>query len=232
MRYMGGKCRIAKDLSNFLNQQLQPGQVFVDAFCGSCNIVSQIDQNRIRIANDVHRELIAMWREVQKGRELPDEISKEQYYWVKEHGEDWFKGFIGFACSFGGKWWGGYAKNDRRNFCKESKNSTLKKAGTMKDVIFLNMDYKSLSQYIPPNSLIYCDIPYKNTTGYMQGYFNHEEFYSWCKILIQQGHNVLVSEYGQNIPIGAYPVWCKKSKQDMKNKQNIRQQTIEVVYTW
>ena len=32
----------------------------------------------------LHKELIAMWRYVQQGGELPDEISEEQYQEIKE----------------------------------------------------------------------------------------------------------------------------------------------------
>ena len=79
MQYFGGKQRISKPLAAFLNSQLKPEQAFYDVFCGSCNVVSKIDPNRDRIANDLHKELIAMWRYVQQGGKLPDEISEEQY---------------------------------------------------------------------------------------------------------------------------------------------------------
>lgn len=62
MQYFGGKQRISKDLSKFLNCQLEDGQPFIDLFCGSCNIISKIEPNRIRIANDKHRYMIVKWR--------------------------------------------------------------------------------------------------------------------------------------------------------------------------
>lgn len=34
---------------------------------------------------------------------------------------------------------------------------------------------------IKPNSIIYCDIPYKGTNKYNKIDFDHERFYSWCK---------------------------------------------------
>ena len=108
MQYFGGKQRISKPLAEFLNSQLYPGQAFYDVFCGSCNVISKIDPNRPRIANDPHKELVAMWRYVKHGGQLPDTISEEQYQEIKEGGEDWLKGFVGFGCSFAGKWWVGY----------------------------------------------------------------------------------------------------------------------------
>ena len=51
-------------------------------------------------------------------------------------------------------------------------------------------DYRNME--IKPDSLIYCDIPYRNTDGYQEEGFDHEEFYSWCE---RQTEPVLISEY-------------------------------------
>ena len=48
---------------------------------------------------------------------------------------------------------------------------------------------------IEPDSLIYCDIPYKNTVEYVVGGFNHAAFYKWAH---NQQNLVMVSEY--NMP--------------------------------
>ena len=52
-------------------------------------------------------------------------------------------------------------------------------------------DYRDIQ--IPPNSLIYCDIPYSNTDcgGYGGGDFDHGAFYEWA---LQQD-NIFISEY-------------------------------------
>ena len=52
MRYFGGKQRISKPLSIFLNSQLKENQTFVDLFCGSCNIISKIDDNYYEIEGE------------------------------------------------------------------------------------------------------------------------------------------------------------------------------------
>lgn len=156
MRYMGGKFRIAKDLSAFFNSQLKPGQTFIDMFCGSCNVVSKIDPNRTRIANDIHHELIALHRAVQDGVELPDSISEEEYRTIRrDDSPDWLKGFVGFGCSFSGKWWGGYARcsryrdDDKRSYCKDAKKGLLKKHENLRDVLFFCGPYEQYA--IPPH---------------------------------------------------------------------------------
>ena len=52
-------------------------------------------------------------------------------------------------------------------------------------------DYRDIQ--IPPNSLIYCDIPYSDTDcgGYGGGNFDHGAFYEWA---LQQD-NIFISEY-------------------------------------
>lgn len=63
-----------------------------------------------------------------------------------------------------------------------------------------NMSYDEIE--IKPNSVIYCDIPYKNVLGYSNKetytsgiYFDYDKFYDWC---LQQNNPVFISEY--NMP--------------------------------
>lgn len=51
-------------------------------------------------------------------------------------------------------------------------------------------DYRNVK--IQPDSLIYCDIPYKNTAEYSDGGFDHESFYDWAE---KQSEPVIISEY-------------------------------------
>lgn len=228
MRYFGGKAKIAKPLAKFLNEQLQGNQSFVDSFCGSCNVISKIDPHRIRIGNDLHPELIALHIAVQNGQELPDSISEEQYKDIKINGADWLKGFVGCGCSFAGRYFNGYAKDQTdRNYCLNAKNSITKKHSTMSDVIFSNGNYFDIK--LPINSLIYCDIPYKNTTKYSTGDFDHNKFYQWSLDRQAEEHTVLVSEYKNNLPNGWEIVWEHESKKSIRNKDGIQETTIEIV---
>lgn len=184
MRYFGGKQRISKQLSQYLNLQLKDNQTFVDLFCGSCNIITKIDRNRLRIANDKHKYLIEMWKALQEGWMPPQEITREEYQQIKndKDSQPYLTGFVGFGCSFAGKWFGGYASSDNRNYCLNAHNSLLNKLQSLQDVKFYNKNYSELN--IPKGSLVYCDIPYKNTTPYCRhevGEFNHDKFYQWVR---------------------------------------------------
>jgi DNA adenine methylase len=238
MRYFGGKQRISKPLSEFINSQLKEGQPFIDAFCGSCNIISKIGTNRTRIANDKHKYLIAMWKGLQEGWVPPTKITKEVYYQAKGAKDinSALTGFAGFGSSFAGKWFGGYAHLDKRTgawYSEASRNSLLRKFKTLTDVTFLNNSVFDLE--IPKGSLVYCDIPYKDTTPYCKkevGVFDHESFYRWCKVKIKDGCVVYVSEYLQNVPEDATVVWTHKSKKDIRDKNGVQQPTTEVLFTW
>lgn len=53
------------------------------------------------------------------------------------------------------------------------------------------LDYQAVP--IPENSVIYCDIPYKGTSGYnLKEKFDHERFYDWCA---KQTQPVFISSY-------------------------------------
>lgn len=237
MRYFGGKAKIAKELSVVLNNYLIGNdKPFIDAFCGSCNIISKIDDKRIRIANDKHKELIAMWQWVQEMGvdRLPTDVSKELYYYIKTSttSPDWLKGFVGFGCSFAGKWWGGYAaSNDKkRSYASNTVNSIKRKMVGLNNVTFVCGDYFDIPIPDTP-SIIYCDIPYKSSTGYSVGTFNHEQFYQWGNEMKALGHIVLVSEYEMNVDkaMKGNTVWRKESKKDIRDGEGIQQLTTEVL---
>lgn len=224
MRYFGGKVRIAKDLSKFINENYlkENNKTFVDLFCGSCNILVGIDNKRVVIGNDKHKYLISMWKELQNGWIPPKEITPKQYKEIKLNldKEKHLSGFVGFGCSFAGKWWGGFAKDStNKNYCKTAHNSTMKKVEKLKGVSFYNFDYKELN--IKYDSIVYCDIPYKSTTAYCKkevGEFNHNEFYDWC-FENKNKFTILISEYEHNLPEGFKIVWKKESKQSIRNKE-------------
>ena len=52
-----------------------------------------------------------------------------------------------------------------------------------------NLDYRQVK--IKPNSVIYCDIPYKNTADYGNN-FSHDDFFNWAST---QENPVFISEY-------------------------------------
>lgn len=229
MNYFGGKQRIAGQLAPFIQSRLASGQAFVDLFCGATNVVSRIRADT-RIANDACAPLIALHRAVQGGWQPPTTVTEDEYRAARSlPDDDPRKAFIGFGCSFSGKWFGGYARNKtERNYAANARNSLLKKHANLRDVVFTAGDYRDV--VLPDRSLVYCDIPYRGTTAYgATGAFDHEAFYKWASAARQAGHDVLVSEYAANVPDGWQVVWSVDSKQDIRSADGLRKLTTEVL---
>lgn len=214
MKYMGSKRRIAKHIIPIIIETLTPEQYYVELFCGGCNLIDKIN-HPLRIANDVNRPLIALWKALQNGWVPPDYINREQYYEIWEN-QDFFPdelvGFACFCCSFSGKPFSGFAgihtpdTGVQRNYQLEAKNNVLNQIYKLENVKFYSLSYDQVP--IPENSIIYCDPPYKGTTGYRIK-FNHINFWNFCreKSLTNQ---IFISEY--QAPDDFISIWEGKLK--------------------
>jgi len=225
MKYMGSKARHAKEILPIILKDRKPGQWYVEPFVGGANMIDKVDDNRI--GNDSHPQLIAMWKAVANGWLPPQNISFEEYKEAqKEKTIDALTGFIGFGCSYSGKWFGGYARGNNkngtpRNYTEESARNINKQANNLKDVDFRCGSYFDLE--IPPNSIIYCDPPYQGTTNYATGYFDHESFWNWCNQKVIEGHIVFVSEY--SAPDDWECVWSKQVNNTLEKNTGSKQGT-------
>lgn len=68
----------------------------------------------------------------------------------------------------------------------------LQNLDILTDAKVTNLDYREVE--IEKDSIIYCDIPYKNCAKYVNNDFNHDEFYDWAR----KQNNIYISEY--NMP--------------------------------
>lgn len=223
MRYQGGKSRIAKETADMICATAPPpsrGDVFVSLFCGSCAVESKIRGFSKMICNDRHPYLIALLQAVQAGYEPPDSVTEQEYRFIRNNKDlcPALTGFVGFGCSFGGKWFGGYARNiTGTNYAAQSKRSLLKDMETMKDTSFICSDYRTVP--IPQGAVIYADPPYQGTTGYSGSKFDSSEFWSYMRFLAQTGHTVFVSE--QTGPDDFTCIWEKAFTRTLdRNKAN------------
>lgn len=208
---MGGKSRIRRDIAGYVNANSDRNSAFVSLFCGSCAVESLIDAQQ-KICNDAHPYIIAMWRALQRGRKFPERITEEEYYHIKENKteDSALAGFVGFGCSYGGKWWGGLARERRGdNFCKAPNISIV----GLEHAEFICLDYRDV--VIPPNSTVYCDPPYKATTGYSTGAFDHKAFWEYMR-KISKNNNVFISE--ENAPEDFVCVWQKPLRRQIDNQ--------------
>mgnify|MGYP003542853072 FL=1 len=210
VKYMGSKARHAKEILPIILADRQPGQWYVEPFVGGANVIDKVDGNRI--GADYNPWVACLWQAVADGWVPPDVVTEGKYDEARgARNVDALTAFIGFGCSYSGKWFGGYARGDDakgnpRNYCAESKRNILKQAASLQGVKFHHSSYDNLA--IPDQSIIYCDPPYAGTTGYATGAFDHGKFWQWCRDGVRDGHKVFVSEY--TAPDDWVSVWEKR----------------------
>lgn len=232
MQYFGGKQRIVKDIVPVLKEYIKNKDMkFIDAFCGSSKVsiemVKTIPEINIE-AYDLNNYLINMFNGLKKGWIPPSLITKEEYTKIKSN-KDTNKaltGFVGFGCSFAGKWFGGYAKNNSgRNYAETAQRSLINDVKFIKNI---NYEAKNFFNLISNDNLIYCDPPYKGTTAYgFVGNFDNNKF--WNKVRELSLNNiVIVSEY--EAPADFECIWRKKVKLDIRNKSNLKEERVEKLF--
>ena len=128
MKYMGSKARFGKEILPIILKDKTDEQWYIEPFAGGMNMICEVGGKRI--ANDIHYHLIQMWKELVGGW-IPKKITKEEYSEVRIDQSKYpayFVGWVGFNCSYSGKWFGGYARGQKgRNYAKNAKNSLAKK---------------------------------------------------------------------------------------------------------
>lgn len=205
MQYLGGKARIAEHIVPIILES-RPKTV-VEPFCGSLWVSVELlkqDPNLVVYASDAHKDLVDMWIAVQQGWTPPVTLSEEEYIQLKNASSSPLRTFAGYGCSYGGKWFGGYARRPslNSNFAKIAHGSVMRKAKYLDRVVFSYGDYRDAG----PGDVVYCDPPYLGTTKPgTANYFNHEEFWVWVR---QQKVPVYTSEF--QAPEDFSVVWEKE----------------------
>ncbi len=228
MQYFGGKQRISSEIINVLYEYRKDNEKLIEPFVGGCNIISKMCGERY--CYDINEYLIEMYKAIQNGWVPPTHLTKEEYDYIKSHKDEnkALTGFVGIGCSYSGKWFGGYAKNNTgRNYCLNAYNSLLKQKNDINGINFECCDYRNL---LPHSSLIYCDPPYKGTTQYsIIGTFNTHEFWGiirkWSK-----DNNVIISEY--SAPDDFECIKTIHTKTDIRNKNNKQETRTERLFTY
>jgi len=198
MQYLGGKTRIAKLIAAEIDKIRKPGQWVWDPFCGGLSVSVALSKNGPVYATDICAPLIALYKAVQNGWEPPITLTREEYSAARLLPDtDPLKAFVGFGCSFGGKWFGGYSSS-RPKYARPIEGAAkIVKRDVSCGAKFGCLDF--LNQPIKPTSgIIYMDPPYSGVTGYGSN-FDHDRFCSnvreWSAFT-----DVFVSEY--NMPFG------------------------------
>lgn len=217
IRYFGGKSRISKEIAAFISSEAKISNgTFISLFCGSCAVETKVQGYDKIICNDAHRYLIAMLRDAQSGRIFPGSVSEDDYREIRANPDEdpGLAGFVGFGCSYAGKWFGGYARNKRGdNYAAQTKRALSRDEKGIKRLRFICGDYRSLR--VNSGSVVYADPPYNGTTGYSTGSFDSGQFWDFARKLAESGSSVFISE--ESGPSWATAIWEKPLRRQSNN---------------
>lgn len=213
MQYLGGKSRIAKSIAEVMLAKRDPEQhmTYLEPFVGGGAVFTRMAPHFDRsIAADTHEDLILMWQAVKEGRVPPDTLTEVEYQELRHAEPSARRAFAGFGCSFSGKWFGGYARPSSygQDYIGGSSRVVRRQAPPFRDAEILRADYREFSP--GSDTLVYCDPPYANTTGYSTGDFDSAEFWQTMQEWHNNGALVFVSEYQAPPPWS--PIWEKEVK--------------------
>lgn len=241
MRYIGGKSKIAKPLAQAILGNSRSRKFYLEPFVGGGAVFPLIaPEFSWSVAGDMHGDLVQMWNAlIFDGWEPPEFVSEDEYQSLRNADPSPLRGFVGFGTSFGGKWFGGYARGNAangkaRNYIDESRRSILSDIATLHDKLtpselgrFRNQSY---SEWKPlPGTVIYCDPPYANTQGYTTGDFDSSSFWDKCEEWSNIGCEVFVSEY--SAPSGWREIWSKEHRTNLEKNGTGFHKTVERLFT-
>lgn len=237
MRYLGGKQRIAKDLRNVILGLTDNRGTYVEPFLGGGAVAEvMVPEFEHAFLSDVHLDLILMWDAAANAEWNPPDVVTEDEYHALRHAEATpLRGFVGMGGSFGGKWFGGYARGGfnsdgtPRNHQAESARSVRKTAERLRGATIYLADYMNLMP-VPTTPVIYCDPPYAKTTTYSTGDFDSGAFWRKATWWAKRGYDVFVSEYCA--PNGWICVWEKPLKVQAVRGDNVRGTNTERLFVY
>lgn len=235
MRYIGGKSKLAGRIADVILQNSPTRLDYIEPFIGGGSVFGKVAPYFNRsYAGDLSEDLAVMWREVlQNGWKPPENVTEEEYNDLKTAVPSALRGFVGFGGSFGGKWFGGYARGGfnsdgtPRNHQAESARAVNRIARqlTGKDITIIHRSYDQWQPF--PGSVIYRDPPYANSQGYTTGEFDSEKFWQVAKMW-SETCSVFVSEYAA--PPGWEIIWEAEHRQSLTMPSQGREPTIERLF--
>jgi DNA adenine methylase len=166
----------------------------------------------------------------------PSDICEDEYNLFKYDEPSALRGFVGFGASFGGKWFGGYARGYNyfrmRDYMEETSRAIVADIRRLKEtdaeISFECHSYEAVSA----NSryVIYCDPPYEDTLGYAgTPKFNHAQFWQWAHKQHENGALVIVSGY--KAPDDWTCIAEFTHKVNVSYQHNNRRSTVERLFT-
>ena len=233
MKFMGSKARVAKDIAPIINKLIEENgiKLYIEPFVGGANMIQHI-KCPTKYGCDNNPYLIAFWQQIQRGwNPQTVNMTKELYEDIKAHKSKYppeIVALAGFCATYNAKWFGGYAGivttkiGTQRNYYDEAVRNVLKQYPHIQQIQFMCMDFEELDV---SGTLIYCDPPYFNATGYA-GRFDHERYWAWVRTMSAK-NIVLCSEY--SAPPDFDCIWQKRLTTTLD--KNSRSKVTEKLFT-
>ncbi len=181
-----------------------------EPFCGGLGTAEPFAKaGWTQILTDVHPALISLYRAAVAGWDPPRVVTREEYQRSRKLPDsDPMKAFVGFGCSFGGKYFGGYAPNrPEQDYAGGSRNVVLRQCAACASAEFWCADFLASIPGSIDRVVIYADPPYAETQGYACGRFDSAGFWDKCRAWAASGADVFVSEY--QAPPDVPEIWRK-----------------------
>jgi DNA adenine methylase len=224
-QYAGGKTKLGKEIYEIIKEfEYQHGYdnlIYFEPFCGMAGVMRHFaEDNRKIIASDINLDLILMWKKIQQRWLPPKNCSEIKYNKLKNSTTPSAeRGFYGFACSFGGYFFGSFADKYRKN--KDSVELGIR--GISKIIPYINnikFKHGSYDKYTPKNSLIYCDPPYKDNKISNKHFINFDTDKFW-NVMRKWSKNNIVFISEREAPSDFICIWSKSPKQNY-SKGNVK----------
>jgi DNA adenine methylase len=230
VHYMGSKARHADEIIRVAAAGRRPEQAWVEPFVGGGNVICRVPgEAGPRLGADKNPYMIALLDAVgNRGWLPPETMAEEEWREIKKSPDRFPSELVAFAATgptFGSIWFGPWAKND--DYCSDrygqSREAVIRDIPGLRGCKFVVSEYDKLK--IPPESVIYCDPPYANTSDYKQASrhkgridnkiavgdslsqnsWDRLKFWRWADVQIDNGHRIFVSEYA-GPPASTYKV--------------------------
>lgn len=237
MKYIGSKERISTGIVGVLQRLIYVNNIdtYIEPFVGGANIIDKV-QCKNRYGYDIDPLVIALHKIAvetpEKFDTLPKELSKQEYYAIRDGEYDlWYKAQALFFGSYNSRAYGGCygaqatTKDGKvRNYYNEALSNYKAQIPLLKGIHFDCADYREIE--IPDGSLVYCDIPYKDTIGYVSK-FDTNAFWEWARELSKRAI-VVVSEY--EAPDDFKCIWEANLKTHLNNRNKLDR--TEKLFVW
>jgi DNA adenine methylase len=221
MRYQGGKTMVGRHIARIIQRTLDkyPDRTYFEPFVGAGGVLRHIKAKKVRICDGL-ADTTRFWNALLHNDWLPPkrQVTESEFLRQKKQKPSAMRFYVGHQFSFGGQFFHGFIKNSGKTPWLGIKLLRDKvQANTGRVSVCTNRDYQ---RHSPRNMIIYCDPPYRGTTGYTgRGDFDHTKF--WALMEEWSKHNIVfVSE--TKAPRGWSTVWSRAIKVVGGNFQNGR----------